>query len=86
MTPKYLIITDEEFGKDINICRSDLYDSPGEADWAAEQCVREGSRFVYVFSLDAVYVPEGSRFVEIRHVELKKAVHADQSFGGTDGD
>lgn len=72
MNPRWLVLCDEDFGKTTSLSRvSDLFESAAEADYAAEQKVKGGSRLCYVFKLDSVYVPGNSRFVEIRHVELE---------------
>lgn len=85
MTPRFLVLSDEEFGVPICLSRvSDMYESEAEADCAAEDIIKGGSRFVYVFRLDSVYVPQGSRFVEVRQVELSSAKHVGEGYGGTD--
>lgn len=72
MTPRWMVICDEDFGRTTNLSRvSDLFESEGEADFAAEQKIKGGSRLCYVFKLDSVYVPGNSRFVRINHVELE---------------
>ena len=72
MTPRWLVLCDEMFGQTLSLSRvSDMFESAAEADYAAEQHIKKGSRLCYVFKLDTVYVPNNSRFVEIRHVELE---------------
>lgn len=86
VTPRWLVLADEDFGQAVHLSRvSDMYECEAEADYAAEEVIRGGSRFVYVFRLESCYVPQGSRFVEVRQVELQSAKHAPmEGYGGTD--
>lgn len=86
MSKKYLVLSDNDFGRPIDLSRStDLVDSLAEADVMAEDSVRGGSRLTYVFELRRVYIPEGStRMVEVCQVELVETKQQSRcNYGGT---
>lgn len=91
MGPRWLVLTDSDFGIPLTLSRVDnLLESAGEADAAAEDSIRDGSLLTYVFKLDSVYVPHNSRIVEVRHIELESVKQRpsefQESFGGTSDD
>lgn len=63
---------------------SNLHEAKGDADYQAEEFIRNGSRFVYLFKLERAYVPQGYRFIEICAVELDRTLQSPEGYGGTD--
>ena len=80
-----MTLCDEDFGCSVELSRiNDLHTCAADADYAAEQAIKSGSRMCYVFKLDSVYVPSNGRMVEVRQVELESAKHVEEGYGGTD--